>query len=53
MLMFTVNTLNIIFITRDRLAINMYYCYLPALTGSLISGCSPSNVVKLCKLNRY
>ena len=29
----------------------MYFCYLPALTGSLISGCSPSNVVKLCKLN--
>ncbi|MDU1397324.1 MAG: DUF523 domain-containing protein [Veillonella parvula] len=24
-----------------------------ALTGSFANGCSPSNVVKLCRLNRY
>ena len=27
--------------------------YLFALTGSFANGCSPSNVVKLCRLNRY
>ena len=27
--------------------------YLFALTGSFANGCSPSNVVNLCRLNRY
>ena len=27
--------------------------YFPAFTGSLVNGCSPSKVVRLCKLNRY